>query len=296
MAISEAMPYALITPARNEAKLIGQTIESVIAQTQLPCHWIIISDGSTDATDDIVRSYAEKHDFIQLLRRDKNPGQHDYSSKVFAIREGIELLSEIDYQYLGMLDADISFEPDYYQRMLAAFAENPKLGIAGGLLYEPDQAQQWQPQAMTPDWSVSGPIQLFRRECYEQIGGYLPLRNGEDAISEVMSRMHGWEVRTLIDVPVKHHRPTYSAKGSRLYQKFWEGSMDYRNGTHPVFQLARGLKRIKEAPFLLGGLALIVGYYWTWISGESVAIPKEVKDYLRREQMTRLRALFGSSS
>lgn len=285
-------PYVLITPAHNEAALIGQTIEAVCAQTVLPRRWVIVSDGSTDETDAIVRRYQQHYDFIQLLRREKQRSGHDYTSKVFAIREGIAQLADVDYAFIGMLDADISFAPDYYHDLLEEFAANPRLGLAGGLLWEPDPQGRWQAQSIPYEWSVSGPIQLFRRECYEAIGGYLALPNGEDAISEVMARMRGWEVRTFPALLVKHHRPTYSAKGSLLQQRYWEGGMDYGNGTHPLFQIARGLKRLGDKPYVLGGLALIAGFYWHWLRRKPILIPDEVRRYLRREQLGRLRALF----
>jgi len=286
------LSYVLVTPAYNEADYITQTLEAVIAQQHLPTQWIIVSDGSTDNTDEIVKRYAKDHDFIRLLRQSRGDHRgHDYAAKVKAVKYGMAAL-DADYQFIGILDADISFGDDYYAQMLHQFQQHPKLGIAGGLLYEPNQKNVWEAQFLSTDWSVSGPIQFFRRECYEQIGGYLPLQNGEDAMAEVMSRMHGWQVRTFTDVLVKHHRPTYSQKGSAFYSRYWEGRMDYMNGNHPVFELMRSIIRLKEFPWILSGILMYVGYCSAWFSRQTVVIPESVRVYLQAEQLQRLKNKF----
>lgn len=155
--------YILITPARNEAAYIEETIKSVIAQTVLPQKWVIVSDGSTDGTDEIVKDYEASHDFIQLLHR-KADRSRNFASKVYAIRAGIRQLEDIEYNFIGNLDADMSFEPNYYERIFVEFQSNSKLGIAGGMLFEPYDGK-WIQQRTSTSWSVSGPIQMFRRQC-----------------------------------------------------------------------------------------------------------------------------------
>jgi len=253
----------------------------------LPQKWVIVSDGSTDNTDEIVRRWAAKYDFIELLRREADAGRN-FASKVYAIRAGFGRLNRTEYEFLGNLDADISFEPDYYGRVLAAFEENPKLGIAGGILFEPCRAkgvQQW----TSTSWSVSGPIQMFRRQCYEDIGGFIPLRDGgEDAVVEVMARMHGWEVRSLPDITVFHHRVTGTAKGGIFSARFRQGAMEYVLGYHPLFEIAKCLFRVRERPYLLGSWFRLSGYAWAFFRGVQREVPDSVIKFLRREQIQRL--------
>lgn len=291
------MNYVLITAAYNEIDYIENTLKAVVGQSQAPQLWLIVSDGSDDGTDELVQAYAKQHHFIRLLRQERQAQGHDYSAKVRALEFALNVLSELklDYDYLGVLDADIYFEPDYYTRMQQYFLQDAKLGIAGGLLHEADAKGTWGAQVLSPDWSVSGPVQLFRRECFEQIGGYLPLKNGEDAMAEVMARMHGFRVQTFVDVPVAHLRPTYSQKGNALSSRYWEGRMDYINGNHPLFELARCAFRLREYPWLLSSLWLFFGYCSAWISSAKIAIPAPVCRYLQQEQKQRLKQVFGLS-
>ena len=288
------MRYVLITPAYNEIGYIENTLKAVIAQTQRPLLWLIVSDGSDDGTDKLVQSYAEKQPFMQLIRKQRLRRGHDYAAKVKAIEFALGILASknLDYDYLGMLDADIRFKPDYYAQMQHYFNADPKLGIAGGLLYEYDAKGDWGAQVLSPDWSVSGPVQLFRRTCFEQIGGYLPLKNGEDAMAEVMARMHGYRVQTFVDVAVEHLRPTYSQKGNALSSRYWEGRMDYINGNYPLFEFARCVLRLREFPWLFSSLFLFAGYCSAWLNRVKIAIPAPVRAYLQQEQKQRLKHFF----
>jgi len=187
--------YALITPAHNEEEYIEKTIESVISQTVLPNKWVIVSDGSTDGTDGIVAKYAAKHDFIKLVRIDRDPTR-DFGSAIRAINTGYQRLKGIEYDFVGNLDADVVLEPNYYETTLAKFQANPRLGLAGGLVC--DRCWDRLDEEFTAADSVGGPIQMFRRECYEQIGGHTCIgMGGYDTVAEIKARMYGWEVRTF---------------------------------------------------------------------------------------------------
>ena len=281
--------YILITAAKNEEAYIEKTIQSVIAQTVPPQKWVIISDGSTDRTEEIVSQYAAKYDFIELLRAAAGE-QRNFGSKAKAITAGYERVRSIDHEYVGILDADVSFSPTYYESIMQKFEQNPKLGIAGGILFD-RRKEKYIKQRTSTNWSVSGPIQMFCRECYEQIGGYLPVRGGVDAVAEVMARMKGWEVRAFTEIHVFHHRPTGAEKGSKWVIWFNRGVEDYLLGYHFVFVLARCIFRVIERPYLFGGLAMLCGYCWSWIRRTKRQVSSEFVQYLRREQMNRLRSL-----
>jgi hypothetical protein len=282
-------PYALVTPARNEAATLGATIEAVLAQTHRPCRWVIVSDGSTDATDAIAQRYACDHPFLRYLRRDDSD-RRDFSSKVHAIRAGLELLRDESYAFIGNLDADVTFEPHYFERLLARFDENPRLGVAGGVTYDYYDGAPHERHASLD--SVGGAVQLFRRECFEAIGGYVPLRIGsEDALALHTARYKGWETRSFRDLPVMHHRKTGTAGGSIWRTRFNQGVTQAQFGWGAGYVLLRGLYRSIEKPCVLGSLVRTAGFCWTRLRGSEYALPPELVRFIRDEQRQKLRAI-----
>ena len=284
------MAYALITPAHNEEAYIEKTIQSVVSQTVLPDMWVVVSDGSTDGTDGIVAKYAAKHDFIKLVRIDRDPTR-DFGSAIRAINTGYEQLKGVEYDYVGNLDADVVLEPNYYQTILAKFQANPKLGLAGGLVCD----CHWNKACpiFTAVDSVGGPIQMFRRECYEQIGGHTCIgMGGYDTVAEIKTRMHGWQVRTFPEIKVLHLRRTGTATGSILSARFRQGKMERRIGYHALFEVAKCLSRVRERPYLLGSVFRLSGYCWSFLGRERSVLPADVTAYLRGEQLAKLKALF----
>ena len=161
--------YVLITPARNEALFIEKTIISVAAQTFRPIKWVIVSDGSTDATDDIVRKYAKDYNWIELVRTPEHSERH-FAAKVHAFNAGYVRVKDLGYEIIGNLDADVSFdEKDYFAFLVSKFAEDRRLGV-GGTPYRHENSRCDSRFINVED--VVGACQLFRRECFEEIGGY----------------------------------------------------------------------------------------------------------------------------
>src|SRR5271166_3066755 len=122
--------YVLITPARNESQFIELTIKSVVSQTVRPIKWVIVSDGSTDGTDDIVKKYAADHPWIELVRMPERRERH-FAGKVHAFNAGYAKVRDLDYDVIGNLDADITFDEGYFDFLLREFAASPRLGVAG---------------------------------------------------------------------------------------------------------------------------------------------------------------------
>ncbi len=278
--------YVLITPARNEADYIDQLIECVLAQTVPPVSWVIVSDGSVDETDLIVKRYARTHPTIHLLRREKTSGRN-FSSKVHAFRAGYERLKDVDHDFIGSLDADISFAPDYYERILAHFHSNERLGIAGGLLHDIGPRHI---VAHTSLASMSGGIQMFRRRCYEDVGGYVPVRLfGEDTVAEVTARMMGWEVRVFPEIIAHHHRPTGSYSNTVLKNQILGGMNDYLLGYHPLFLFSKSLYLMLSRPYLAAGLFRLYGYLNAYLKREPRDVSEQFITFIRQEQLERLR-------
>ena len=286
--------YVLVTPAQNEEALIEKTIQTVINQTILPRMWVIVSDASTDRTDEIVNQYAAKYDFIKFGRIEKRR-QRDFSSKVDAFNVGYNMLKSMEFDFLGNLDADVSFNPFYYERILQKFKNNKNLGIAGGVRYDWHNGRFVKvPCARN---SVGGPFQLFRRQCYETIGGFLPLKlGGEDAVAEITARMHGWIVESFPEIKVYHHRATGTAMRSLLRASFFDGIKYYVIGYHPLFQTMRCVYRCKQKPFILRSLLTLCGYFWAFAQRYEKSVPKDVLNYFRREQIARLKSLLFITS
>ena len=282
--------YVLLTAAKNEEDFIALTLESVISQTILPGQWVIVSDGSTDRTDEIVRSYAARFPFIELLRLEKG-SKRTFSSKARAIKAAQGRIRVANYHYVGILDADVSFEPFYYEGIIQKFEQTQRLGVAGGLLFD-RQGHKYVKQITSTEWSVSGPVQMFRRECFEQIGGYVPVRSGVDAIAEIMARMHGWTVRAFPELKVLHHRNTGSQTSGLFKRPFRSGQEAYSLGYHPLFLLTKSLSRFVQKPYILGSILMLCGYGWNCVSGKGHDVSQEFVEYLRTEQMTRLSSIF----
>ena len=283
--------YVLITPARNEEAYIENTIKAVIRQTALPKKWVIVSDGSTDHTDEIISKYAEKYEYIKVVRV-ANGTRKDFSSKVNAFNSGYEHIRSSAYSFIGNLDADVTFDSYYYENILKNFCENLKLGIAGGEILELRNGIFKSRIFNTK--SVAGAVQLFRRECFEDIGGYSPIKmGGIDAVAEISARMKGWEVRTFTDLKVYHHRCIGVTKGSIFFGKFRYGVRDNLIGNHPLFVIGKYIDRFREKPYVIGGMIMMGGFLSSWAGRHKRPVQNELVKYLRHEQMLRLRKMLS---
>lgn len=282
--------FVIITPAKNEGQHIERLIRSVVAQTILPSKWVIVSDGSTDNTDSIAMKYQHKYPFIELVKREAARDRH-FGSKAKAISFGLSRLNGVDYQFIGNLDADASLDAKYYENVLEFFRQNPRLGIAAGATV--DMINGVQHKTLSSKDSVGGIAQFFRRECWEQIGGYLPLRiGGIDSAAEIMARMNGWEVRQIPGLQVFHHRKMGTGMWGNWERRFFQGRHFYLLGHHPLFFSFKCIYRCMERPFVVGSILLFLGYAWAFFSKEKPLLPKNVVGFLRSEQKDKLSRFF----
>jgi glycosyltransferase involved in cell wall biosynthesis len=287
------LKYALVTPARNEAQYIELTIQSMIAQTRLPAKWVIVSDGSTDGTDEIVQKYLNAHPWIELVRMPERQERH-FAGKVYAFQAGYERVKALDVDVVGNLDADVSFEPELFEFLTGKMAENPELGVAGAPFREGNFQYDYRFVNVENVW---GGCQLFRRECYEAIGGYTPLKGGcIDHVAVLSARMHGWKTRTFTEKVCMHHRVMGTALQGSLKAKFRTGMKDHLVGNHPLWEIFRTVYQMKHRPYLVGGLAVGWGFMWSMLRGAEIPLPPQLIVFVRREQMHRLKKLFASKS
>jgi biofilm PGA synthesis N-glycosyltransferase PgaC len=281
--------YVLVTPAHNEEAFIERTIVSVIRQTVRPAKWVIVNDGSTDRTREIVEHCIAGHEFIELLNLERPPGRH-FGHKARAFNLGCRHLSTVDYNFIGNLDADVSLEPTYYEQLLEEFDRDPNLGIAGGMVHSL-YGNSYVSQNVALD-SVAGAVQLFRRGCFCAAGGYLELPyGGIDTAAEVMARMRGWRVRTFPQLRVLEHRRTDFVNASLVASCINEGRRMHSLGYGFVFFLLRALYRANERPRFLKGVALLWGFCSAKLWREPVVLPAHVVCYLRAEQKAKIKSL-----
>jgi glycosyltransferase involved in cell wall biosynthesis len=279
--------YVLITPARDEAQFIELTIKSVVAQTVHPLKWVIVSDGSTDGTDEIVSKYMADYPWIELVRMPERRERH-FAAKVYAFNAGYARVKQVEYDVIGSLDADISFDENYFGFLLHKLAEDRTLGLVGTpFKYTWDSTYDYR---FVNIEHVSGPCQLFRRECFKEIGGYVPVKGGcIDDIAVVSARMKGWKTRTFTDKVYLHYRGMGTADHSALMARFKNGRQDYSVGNHPLWELFRAVYQMTKRPFVLGGLMLVSGYVWALLRRAERPVSGEFVAFIRREQMLRLK-------
>jgi glycosyltransferase involved in cell wall biosynthesis len=287
------MKYVLITSARNEETFVKLTLAAVAAQTQLPEHWVITDDGSSDRTAAIVAEFAEKFPWITLIRNPKREGRN-FGAKANAVNAALTLLKDLQFDVLGNLDADTSFEPDYMEFLMQKFAADPKLGVAGTPFTQAGGYDSTK-DSFEGENFVAGPIQMFRRDCFREIGGYTASpAGGVDWIAVMTARLKGWTARSFSEKRFHHHRSMGTAEKGALAALFSYGQKDYYLGGSPVWQLFRVTYRAAKKPYLFGGFALLLGYVWAALRRVKRPVSDDLMQFNRREQMKKLTAILRS--
>ena len=287
------MKFVLITPARNEEAFIETTLASMLKQTVLPERWVIVDDGSTDNTAAIVASFADGISWIELLRREQR-ADRNFAGKVYAFKAGLERVQSIDFEIIGNLDADVSFDADYLDFLIRKFAEDSRLGVAGTPFTE-NSGYDSTRDSFEGENHVAGGCQLFRRRCFEDIGGYVPNRvGGIDWVAVTTARMRGWRTRSFPEKRFHHYRSLGTAERSILGSLFSYGEKDYYLGGSPVWQVFRVAYRMGKRPVIIGGLALLFGYCWAALRRIKRPVSRELMRFHRREQMRKLGLIIGT--
>jgi len=275
--------YIVVSPARNEESNIGHTIASMAAQSILPRIWVIVDDGSSDKTPAIVEEATRTYDWIRLIRRPDRGARKQGGGVIEAFYDGYRTVATLDFEFLVKFDSDLSFNENYFEQCLAKFELDPNLGIGGGMICQDDHGQLVCEAPADPAFHVRGATKIYRKSCWEAIGGLIQAP-GWDTVDELKANMLGWRTYTFTDIPIRHHRYTGSADGTWKNQvKF--GLSNYIAGYHPLFMLAKCVKRLGQRPIILGS----AGLAWGFLKGYVKAIPK-VDDaalirYVQRQQL-----------
>jgi len=283
--------YILVTPARNEELFIAKTLESMVAQTLRPERWVIVDDGSADKTAEIVERYAARYPWIDLVRRPQH-ADRSFAGKVHAFNAGLERVQPLEFDVLGNLDADLSFDPDYLEFLIQKFSEDPKLGVAGTPFTE-DGGYDSARNSFEGENHVAGGCQLFRRQCFEHVGGYVANpAGGIDWIAVTTARMKGWKTKSFPEKRFHHYRTLGTAEKSDWAASFSYGEKDYYLGGSPLWQLFRVVYRSTKQP--VEGAALLSGYLWAAARRMRRPVSRELMRFHRREQTNKLKAVFRS--
>lgn len=280
------LKYVLITAARNEEAFIELTLKSVVQQTIRPERWVVVSDGSTDRTDEIVKKYADQHDWIMLLRLPERQERH-FGGKANCVKVGYEQVKGLAFDVVVSMDADLSFAKDYFEFLLGKLDEDPKLGVVGTPYSEEGRTYDYRFSSIE---HVSGACQVFRRECFEAIGGYTPVKQGGiDVIAVMSARLRGWRTRTFTDKICEHHRPMGSANSkSPVVAEFKLGAKQYCLGFHPLWQLCRSVYQMTKKPYVIGGIALWSGFFYAMVRRSERSVSGELIAFQQQDQLRRL--------
>jgi glycosyltransferase involved in cell wall biosynthesis len=273
----------LITPARNEAGNLPRLFDAMLKQTARPVRWLIVNDGSTDDTESVVRRYSEGHDWIRLLNL-PTVRERSFAAKATCFMAGYRDVG-ISADIVGNLDADVSFDPEYLAFLLDKFADDPTLGVAGTPFTEPgyDSTRD----SFEGEAHVAGGCQLFRRECFEAIGGYRPAPIGVDWVAVTTARSKGWRTRSFRDKSFEHHRALGTAGRSRFRAWFFYGEKDYLLGWRPLYELARLAFQTLRNP--VKGCCIAAGYVSASVRRPGRALTDELMRFHRKEQLAKLR-------
>ena len=283
------VPVVVISPVRDEAQYLRLTMDAMVAQTWRPVEWILVDDGSSDATPDIVREYAAKYPFIRLVPRQNRGFRKLGGGVVAAFNFGMEHIQHTDYAYIVKLDGDMSFGPLYLQRMVQRLIDNPRLAAVSGKVYRHEHGRYIEESHI--DEQVAGQFKLYRREAFEDIGGFVQHLSW-DGIDVHMAWMKGWETLAVFDPQawLWHHRIMGSSDKHIYEGRLRWGRGNWYMGYHPLYAIAAGLNRMREKPVFIGGLLMIFSYFWSALKGLPRYENPEFRRYLRAWQMQRLKS------
>jgi poly-beta-1,6-N-acetyl-D-glucosamine synthase len=276
--------YVLISPVRDEDRFIEKTILSVIAQTVLPVRYVIVDDGSHDRTGEIIDSFAAKYPWITALHRTDRGFRNSAGGEVQAFYTGFATLVETEWDFVVKLDGDLSFDPDYFEKCLARFDADPKLGMGSGVIYNLENGKLTLER--TPMFHVRGAAKMYRKECWNELKGMYAI-NGWDTLDEVKANMLGWETKNFADLKIVQHRATGMEVG------IWKNAIKngigaYVAGYHPLYMVSKCLKRALHRPFFIESAGLLFGFCKGYLSGMRRVEDEKLIHYLRRQQMNRL--------
>jgi len=276
--------FVIITPVRDEEEHIAGTIESVAMQTVPPAEWVIVNDGSTDKTGEILDRHASRLPWLRVVHRANRGYRKSGGGVIEAFYEGYRTLRSADWEFVIKLDGDLTFAADYFERCFEHFRSEARLGVGGGGIWHqfPDGLKY----EANPQFHVRGATKIYRRQCWQDIKGLWPAP-GWDTIDEVKANMFGWKTKTFEELRLIHHRLTGAADGS-IRDRVKNGVANYISGYHPLFQAASCFYRLNRQPYVLGSLALLYGYLKAFFTRTPRVDDSTYINYIQSQQLRKL--------
>lgn len=276
--------YILVTPAKNEEKNIENLIKSVDSQDLKPSLWVIVDDNSDDRTPFLLKKYSEGKDYIRIVKfpvkKGWDIGIHYSEVCIFGFESAIRIAKKehIDYEYIGLLDADIILENNYFIKLIKKMESDKKIGIIGGAVYS------WNGNKYILEHNredlPTGAARLWRKEAFEKTNGYMQTYS-PDTVSNIKVKIHGWKTYTLKEAKAYQTRLTSSAMGS------WKGLMKVGMSVYYLFYppeavLGRVI-RLSLTRGVSGAIAFLLGYFKAWVNRYPRIDDEEIKEYFRNK-------------
>ncbi len=282
--------YVIVIPAYNEERFIGNTIESIAKQTLMPRQVVVVNDGSTDNTKAVVQGFAEKYTWVTLVSDEKKTKHSGGAKVVRAFYRGYGAIN-VEYDVVVKMDADLIMPSNYFEKVMAMFGANPKLGIAGGI-HQVEQDGEWVFEKMADKDHVHGAYKSYRKACFDEIGG--PRQSiGWDSLDELIARYKGWEIQTDHSLLIKHNRTTGTETG-RVRVKFQVGWSWYRMRYGFFIALTSAVKLgMNMPPKGISGLAALVGWFQAWLRGDAFIVDEDEGRFIRGYRWQRMTAKLG---
>jgi poly-beta-1,6-N-acetyl-D-glucosamine synthase len=274
--------YVLITPVKDEYSNFQRTIKSILNQVIKPEKWVIINDGSTDGTKELIDELSKNNPWVVPVHNE--PTKFRKPGGEFVLKKGFDLINISDYGFIAKMDGDLEFDGNFFKVLLDEFEKDPKLGIASGSCFIKVNGKLIEETKARVH--TRGPMKVYRTKCFKDIGGIEPLL-GWDTIDEMRAHQNGWTTKTIPMLKILHLRPTQSS-GGKINGMRNMAKASYYIGYHPLFMLARGVRNMKEKPYVLGGLAMISEYFMNYIERKPQISDKALREYIRKEQIKRL--------
>jgi glycosyltransferase involved in cell wall biosynthesis len=282
--------YVVVSPVKDEERHVEFTLRSMIEQSVKPVLWLIVDDGSTDKTAEIIRRYLPGNTFI---RYEQNPfaGERKLAfAEVRAFNWGFGLIKSTEYDYVVKLDCDLSFDADYFEQLIERLERDKKIGIASGSYLERKKSGDWE-EVIMPSYHAAGASKVMRRACFEEIGGFIPAP-GWDTVDEIRAMSRGWKTTHFTDLKMKHHKREGSSAGT-FKNSVMQGEAYYRSGGSKWFFIFKVARRSASMPYLVSGLGLVWGYLKAILQRKSLLVTEAEALHYRALLLQRLKALLN---
>ena len=282
--VESPIQYVVVSPVRDEEKYIELTVQSMISQTIKPVEWIIVNDGSTDRTGEIIDKCAAQYDWIRALHRADRGYRKAGGGVIDAFYDGYGVIRQKDWDFIVKFDGDLVFGKTYFEYCFKEFANNPKLGIGGGTIFNNVNGKYTLEEC--PSFHVRGATKIYRHKCWVDIGELIRAP-GWDTVDEIKANMLGWETKSFSNICLHQERVTGGAEG-KWKDNVKHGLANYIAGYHPLFMTLKCIKRLFNKPRMIGSVALMTGFIKGYVGNVDQVDDHNLIKYIRQQQINRL--------